>query len=100
MQRRLLDILVCPVDKHGPLELIELNSKDELIIDGVLICPQCGRYYPITDEIPVMLPDRYRSVRDDLGFLERWRDVLPDRVVNEGKPWSLKVPETERPEKP
>ncbi len=89
MQRRLLDILACPIDKHYPLELLEFVLKGDVIIDGVLICSDCGRYYPIIDEIPVMLPDNLRNKKEDLAFLEEWSSKLPDSVVHGGKPWSL-----------
>jgi uncharacterized protein YbaR (Trm112 family) len=89
MQRKLLDILACPIDKHYPLELVELSVKGDLIVDGVLICSECQRYYPIVDEIPVMLPDNLREKKEDLGFLERWNTKLPERIVHGGKPWSL-----------
>jgi uncharacterized protein YbaR (Trm112 family) len=40
----LLALLVCPVDR-APVDR-----------DGsVLVCPRCGRRYPIRDGIPVML---------------------------------------------
>jgi uncharacterized protein YbaR (Trm112 family) len=89
VQRKLLDILACPIDKHYPLGLLEFNVKGNLIVDGVLTCSQCGRYYPIIDEIPVMLPDNLRNRKEDLGFLERWVAKLPEGVVHGGKPWSL-----------
>lgn len=89
MQRKLLDILACPIDKHYPLELLEFTTRDELIVDGVLLCRECGRYYPIIDEIPVMLPDSLRNRKEDLDFLTKWRAKVPERVVHGGKPWSL-----------
>ncbi|MBI3859704.1 MAG: Trm112 family protein [Thaumarchaeota archaeon] len=89
MQRKLLDILACPIDKHYPLELLEFSLRDEVIVDGVLLCSQCGRYYPIMEEIPVMLPDSLRTKKEDLAFLEKWKSKLPDGVVHGGKPWSL-----------
>jgi uncharacterized protein YbaR (Trm112 family) len=89
MQRKLLDILACPIDKHYPLELLEFNTKEELVVDGVLLCSECGRYYPIIDEIPVMLPDDLRNRKEDTAFLERWKVKIPERVVHGGKPWSL-----------
>jgi len=90
MQRKLLDILACPIDKNYPLELMEFNLKDEIIVDGVLLCGKCKRFYPIIDEIPVMLPDSLRNRKEDLEFLSRWRSRLPKSVVEEGKPWSLR----------
>ena len=89
VQRRLLDILACPIDKRFPLELIEFDVNGEVILDGVLVCPECGRYYPIVDQIPEMLPDNLRNRKEDLGFLEKWSSKLPNEVVHGGKPWSL-----------
>ena len=90
MQRKLLDILACPMDKHYPLELLELNVREsDVVVDGVLLCSECGRYYPVIDEIPVMLPDNLRNRKEDLGFLEKWGGRLPETVVHGGKPWSL-----------
>ncbi len=45
----LLDILRCPVcvqENRGELELVK---------DAWLVCRDCGRKYPIRDDIPVML---------------------------------------------
>ncbi len=42
----LFEILVCPVDKH-----------DLRLEETVLVCPQCGRRYPIAEGIPSMLVD-------------------------------------------
>jgi uncharacterized protein len=90
MQRKLLEILACPIDKHYPLEMLEFSvGREDVVIDGVLTCSKCGRYYPIIDEIPVMLPDELRNKKEDLAFLERWRSKLPEKVVNGGKPWSI-----------
>ena len=89
MQRKLLDILACPIDKHYPLQLMEFEVSDEIIVSGVLICDKCARYYPIIDEIPVMLPDNLRNRREDISFLEKWRGKIPDSIVHGGKPWSL-----------
>ena len=92
MQRKLLDILACPIDKYYPLDLLEFTAKDTLIVDGVLLCAQCKRYYPIIDEIPVMLPDDLRNRKEDLDFLNKWVSRLPKKVVEEGKPHNLKSP--------
>ena len=87
MKRKLLDILACPIDKHYPLELIELKSEGEDVIsEGVLLCSECQRFYPIIDEIPIMLPDDLRRRKEDLEFLSRWAEKLPEQVVYGGKP--------------
>jgi uncharacterized protein YbaR (Trm112 family) len=89
LKRKLLDILACPIDKHYPLELFEVKSEGDLIVDGALVCTQCGRYYPIIDEIPVMLPDELRNKNEDLDFLVKYREKLPDKIVKEGRPHHL-----------
>ena len=50
ISKELLDILACPAcEERPPVELSE---------DGdYLVCGQCGRKYPIKDDIPVMLVD-------------------------------------------
>lgn len=53
MDKKLLDILVCPVCK-GPL----VYKKET----GELICKGDRLAYPIKDEIPVMLEDEAREL--------------------------------------
>jgi uncharacterized protein YbaR (Trm112 family) len=53
MDKKLLDILVCPVCK-GPL----VYRKDA----RELICSPCRLAYPIRDDIPVMLPEEARAL--------------------------------------
>jgi uncharacterized protein YbaR (Trm112 family) len=89
MKRKLLDILACPIDKHYPLELMEFRTEGEIILDGVLLCTECKRYFPIIDEIPVMLPDDLRSKNEDIGFLNRWKEKLPEEVIRRGLPHNL-----------
>ena len=89
MKRKLLDILACPIDKHYPLELFEINSEDDTIVDGALFCTECVRFYPITDEIPVMLPDDLRNKSEDIDFLTKFREKLPEKIVRLGKPVHL-----------
>ncbi len=89
MKRSMLDILACPVDKHYPLELYEINTQDQEIQEGILFCSKCSRFYPITEEIPVMLPDELREKQRDLDFLGKWQDKVPEKVKNQGKPWHL-----------
>ncbi len=59
------------------------------VATGVLYCPNCGRWYPIIDEIPRMLPDNLRKKDEDLKFLRRYADRLPEKITKEGKPWNL-----------
>jgi uncharacterized protein len=54
MNKKLLDILVCPVCKGS------LNYRKEA---KELICSRCRLAYPIRDDIPVMLPEEARALR-------------------------------------
>jgi uncharacterized protein len=53
IDRRLLEILVCPVTK-GPLEWDATT--------GELISRRAGLAYPVLDGIPIMLPEEARHL--------------------------------------
>jgi len=90
LKRRLMDILACPIDKHYPLDLHVFEEKEE-IVEGLLVCGECGRWYPIMDEIPQLLPDDLREQRDELSWLSKWKEKTPPRVLKEGKPFNLQL---------
>ncbi|MCS7121202.1 MAG: Trm112 family protein [Archaeoglobaceae archaeon] len=62
MRKKLLDIICCPKCR-GDLELTAEETKreeikgveEEIIITGKLVCKNCGKIYPIKDEIPYLL---------------------------------------------
>ena len=91
----MLDILACPIDKYYPLELIEIDIVEDKIInenvikEGVLFCSQCSRFYPIIEEIPVMLPDELRDKEKDIQFLQKWQEKIPSKIIKNGNPWHL-----------
>ena len=89
MNKKMLDILACPICKHHPLEEFDINVKDELVYEGILFCTECSRYFPITEEIPIMLPDELRDRKQDIEFLEKYTKSLPEKIVKSGKPWHL-----------
>jgi uncharacterized protein YbaR (Trm112 family) len=60
MKESLMDILCCPLDKQE-LELEVVRSDDEEVIDGRLVCTECGEEYPIEDGIPNLLPPDMRE---------------------------------------
>ena len=60
MQRRLLDILVCPICRTE-LDLSVTEETEDEIIEGSLTCKECGEVYPIEDAIPNMLPPELRD---------------------------------------
>lgn len=83
-----MDILACPIDKVYPLELHVFEENDE-IVSGIITCPKCNRWYPIIDEIPHMLPDDLRDEREDVAFLRKWKEKIPESTLAEGRPFKL-----------
>ena len=93
MKHRLLKILACPIDKHHPLELTEFETDKEEILSGLLLCSECGRFYPIMEGIPSMLPDDLRTEKRELEFLKAWKTKLPPEVLDNGRPFKLESSE-------
>jgi len=89
MNRKLMEILACPIDKYYPLELVELAAKEQIVSEGAIYCSKCSRYYPIIEEIPIMLPDELRDKNQDMEFLKKYKSMLPDKIVTKGFPWHL-----------
>lgn len=89
MNKKMMDILVCPIDKQFPLEIVELKSEDQIVIEGTLYCSKCSRFYPIIEEIPIMLPDELRDKKQDIDFLEKNKDSLPQKIIKNANPWHL-----------
>ena len=56
MDKKLLEILVCPLCKG------ELRHEKE---HRELICRPCGLAFPVRDAIPVMLESEARTLRSD-----------------------------------
>jgi len=89
MNKTMMDILACPIDKYHPLELHEIKEKDNVISEGALFCPKCSRFYPIIEEIPIMLPDELRDKKLEIEFLKNHKDRLPEKISKSGLPWHL-----------
>lgn len=89
MNKKLLDILACPIDKHFPLELIEIKTQNDIVTVGALFCQKCSRFYPVIEEIPIMLPDDLRDKKQDLQFLKENKANLPEKIIKQAAPWHL-----------
>ncbi|MCW4049290.1 MAG: hypothetical protein NWE89_06080 [Candidatus Bathyarchaeota archaeon] len=60
--------------------------------EGLLRCPECGRWYPIgsaVETIPELMPDDLREKERDLEFLTKWKEKVPETVLSDGKPFTL-----------
>ncbi len=89
MNKKMMDMLACPIDKQFPLEIFEVQSKEQVVLEGALYCSKCSRFYPIIEEIPIMLPDELRDKKQDMEFLEKNKDDLPQKIIKHANPWHL-----------
>ncbi len=89
MNKTMMDILACPIDKNHPLELFAINENSDVVSEGVLFCTKCSRFYPVMDNIPIMLPDDLRDKQQEIKFLKENKAKLPEKIIINGKPWHL-----------
>ncbi|CAN5798811.1 hypothetical protein BH23THE1_BH23THE1_29830 [soil metagenome] len=65
--------------------------SSEIIEEGLLLCRTCMRFYPITEEIPIIMPDELRDKKKDLEFLKTWNKSIPENLLKNLKPWTMKI---------
>ncbi|MEM1983413.1 MAG: Trm112 family protein [Sulfolobales archaeon] len=85
--------LFCGLKGHYVKDVKETPCDECLkveVVEGILVCEKCLRWYPIIDEIPRMLPDDLRKAADEVSFLKKFSDKIPKEVLEEGKPYNLK----------
>ncbi len=78
MNKSLLPKLCCPIDKHD-LNIKIFKQQNDEIIEALMTCPDCGRYYPVIYGIPVMTPDEYREKSLEEPILKRWGLQLDEK---------------------
>ena len=82
MNASLVHKLCCPIDKED-LDVRVFTQREDgdlvEIIEAMLTCRECGRYYPVIYGIPVMTPDKYRERALEDPLLKRWGVNLEER---------------------
>lgn len=68
----LFNKLCCPVDKKDLQLTVYLKNQEGDVLEGIMTCAHCGRYYPIIYGIPVMTPDEYREKALEAPIMEKW----------------------------
>ncbi len=71
MQKESLNKLCCPMDK-SELKIEIFKEEAGEVLEGLMTCPECRRYYPIIYSIPIMTPDDYRQKELEAPVLKRW----------------------------
>ncbi len=79
MTKELLKKLCCPIDKHDLDANIINEGEDGEILEGLLSCPECDRYFPVIYGIPILIPDEYRDESMEKPLLKKWGYELTDR---------------------
>ncbi|MFD3000756.1 Trm112 family protein [Pontibacter toksunensis] len=72
MNASLLKKLCCPIDKYDLVSKVFVKDEAGEVIEGLLTCPACRRYYPIVYGIPIMTPDEYREQALEAPILQKW----------------------------
>lgn len=80
MKESLVNKLCCPIDKNR-LEIrvftrLEQEEGEVEIVEALMTCEECGRYYPVIYGIPVMTPDEFREKALEEPLLRRWGVAL------------------------
>lgn len=70
--------LCCPIDKHELNMRVFVKHENGEIIEALLTCPECDRYYPVIYGIPIMTPDEYRDKSIEAPTLKKWGLQLKD----------------------
>ena len=83
MTKELLEKLCCPIDKQD-LEINIFNeAEDGEILEGLLSCPECKRYFPVIYGIPILIPDEYRDESLEKPLLKKWGFQLTESEDSE-----------------
>ena len=87
MLPEIVPLLVCPECASRALqhEVFEQDARGR-IIDGVLWCGGCQRWYPVEGGVLELLPDRLAYRDDRAGFWSRHRDRLAARGLRSDGP--------------
>ena len=64
--------LCCPIDKNDLDMRVFVKHENGEIIEALLTCPECNRYYPVIYGIPIMTPDEYRDKSIEASTLKKW----------------------------
>lgn len=72
MTESLLEKLCCPIDKHDLEASVFTEGEDGEILEALLTCPECRRYFPVVYGIPILIPDKYRDRTLEKPLLKKW----------------------------
>ncbi|WP_018126856.1 Trm112 family protein [Balneola vulgaris] len=78
MQKQLLKKLCCPIDKSD-LEVQIFTEQEDEILEALMTCPECNRFFPVIYGLPILIPDEYRDFDMEGEVLTRWGFILDEK---------------------
>lgn len=69
--------LVSMLSRYACVAAPSLRAYDVRVEQGILIAPDSGRWYPVRDFVPELLPDHLRNRGNDTAFLHSLSHALP-----------------------
>lgn len=71
------------MDKQELQLKVFLTDTEHNILEGILTCKQCRRYYPIIHGVPILSPDEYREFALEAPVLKKWQAQLAGKATEE-----------------
>ena len=79
MTREFLNKLCCPFDKSDLTIQVYKENENKEILEGLIECPECNRYFPVVHGVPIMTPDEYREKQLEAPLLQKWGLQLDEK---------------------
>ena len=70
-------------------ELPCARCREDEILEALLFCPQCHRWFSTMDGIPHLVRDGLRIIEAERELLKKYSDTLPLEIIEDGIPHSL-----------
>ena len=99
MEDRFIEVLQCPECGKSNLEILifsegatlrytwNVNGQTKMdktnltqYKDGIILCHSCEAWYPVKNDIPVMLRMALRDNQKDKEFLETYKNNIPEDI--------------------
>ncbi len=69
--------------KHSSSPYLPDRKQDVDNVDikkGLLVCGECGHWYPVSNFVPELLPDHLRDWEKDVKFLSEFSESMPKKL--------------------
>jgi 2-polyprenyl-3-methyl-5-hydroxy-6-metoxy-1,4-benzoquinol methylase/uncharacterized protein YbaR (Trm112 family) len=74
------------------------NCLEQDLVEGILVCPSCRRWFSVLGGIPILVRDGLRREKEEIALLARHSARLPEEITHRGNPINLVRTHIERSE--